>query len=53
MFMVIAVIIIFYYVNLNLSNMGLQMFIDAQKSRTEINVIKKKWKETEAMFESL
>ena len=39
--------------NLKLSNLGLQMFIDAQKSRTEIFVIKKQQRETEAMFESL
>ena len=46
-------IFMYCFIILNLNNLGLQMFIDAQKSRTEINVIKKKWKETEAMFESL
>ena len=27
---------IYYFVNLKLSNLGLQMFIDGQKSRTEV-----------------
>ena len=48
-----GIVLIFYIVNLKLSNLGLQMFIDAQKSRTEISVIKKQQRETEAMFESL